>query len=293
MVKCAGIGTLAAVMIGLVLLLLLDTPVVDALVREDGPIEFLGAGCLLAGSVLLAMATISMCRQDVSRIMIASFVLVAVALFVAAGEEISWGQRILDIDTPRAIAAINVQGEINFHNLYGDEDGQNVSQVLYKAFWMVLGVVLPVLALLPPFGPRVRRHLPVVPVWLAVLFVAQQASWHVTEFFWRADPGVWGGTHRGAIGGEPFRVETTAEIAASGATSPAGLDEIMEANVQILLFVAAATLAAEVWRRNRRTGRHSIAARVARARQEFPDAVTEPVPERVSPLRAGAVRHWL
>ena len=32
-------------------------------------------------------------------------------------EEISWGQRIFDIDTPEALKEVNVQKEINIHNL--------------------------------------------------------------------------------------------------------------------------------------------------------------------------------
>lgn len=39
--------------------------------------------------------------------------------FVIAGEEISWGQRIFGIETPEGLAGINVQKEINIHNLQG------------------------------------------------------------------------------------------------------------------------------------------------------------------------------
>lgn len=41
----------------------------------------------------------------------------AVALVLLAMEEMSWGQRILGIETPEALRTANVQGEINVHNL--------------------------------------------------------------------------------------------------------------------------------------------------------------------------------
>jgi hypothetical protein len=39
-------------------------------------------------------------------------------LFVG-GEEISWGQRIIGVTTPESLAVINVQNEINLHNIDG------------------------------------------------------------------------------------------------------------------------------------------------------------------------------
>jgi len=45
------------------------------------------------------------------------FLLAMLSAFFLAMEEISWGQRIFDITTPKGLEEINVQGEINFHNL--------------------------------------------------------------------------------------------------------------------------------------------------------------------------------
>lgn len=44
------------------------------------------------------------------------FIGFALFWFVIAGEEISWGQRILGIDTPEKIRDVNTQGELNLHN---------------------------------------------------------------------------------------------------------------------------------------------------------------------------------
>lgn len=44
------------------------------------------------------------------------FVLIIATSIVIAGEEISWGQRILGFDTPETVAANNTQSEFNIHN---------------------------------------------------------------------------------------------------------------------------------------------------------------------------------
>jgi hypothetical protein len=45
------------------------------------------------------------------------FLLATICSFFSAGEEVSWGQRIFNIDTPAILEDVNVQGEINIHNL--------------------------------------------------------------------------------------------------------------------------------------------------------------------------------
>src|SRR4029453_13243110 len=41
-----------------------------------------------------------------------------VGAFFVAGEEISWGQRLLGIATPEAVAEVNIQQELTLHNTY-------------------------------------------------------------------------------------------------------------------------------------------------------------------------------
>lgn len=56
------------------------------------------------------------------------FFLAAIGFFVIAGEEISWGQRIFNIQTPEEFAKMNSQGEITLHN-YGPVFGY-----VYRAY---------------------------------------------------------------------------------------------------------------------------------------------------------------
>lgn len=83
---------------------------------EDGPMEYLTVVLLLLAAWLAVRA---MRRPDAGFTKAERGLLIAfaVGLVFLAGEEISWGQRILGIETPEALKQSNVQGEINLHNL--------------------------------------------------------------------------------------------------------------------------------------------------------------------------------
>ena len=85
----------------------------EVLTQEDHWVEYLTAVWFLVGGLLLvgtALAERSWRRRGV-------YVLGAAALLFVAGEEISWGQRILGFATPDALAALNRQDEFNVHNI--------------------------------------------------------------------------------------------------------------------------------------------------------------------------------
>jgi hypothetical protein len=55
------------------------------------------------------------------------FLLLSISLFFVAFEEISWGQRIFNLETPKTLQELNVQKETNIHNIFG----YNVNQIIY------------------------------------------------------------------------------------------------------------------------------------------------------------------
>jgi len=96
-----------------------DNLLYKSLTVEDGVVEYLTAlGFLISGIValLLTRKRNFFSNSLVKNVFIAGCVLVGISLMFVAGEEISWGQRLLGIDTPEAIAEQNRQGEINLHN---------------------------------------------------------------------------------------------------------------------------------------------------------------------------------
>lgn len=61
-------------------------------------------------------------------------ILICLVLFVMAGEELSWGQRIFGWATPEAISKINAQNETNLHNMAT----QAFQNTLYFGGWLLL-----------------------------------------------------------------------------------------------------------------------------------------------------------
>ncbi len=86
------------------------------LLAEDHPVEWIQFGLVFGGSVLAAMAAVRLFREG-DRFGSALFVLFALGMFVIAGEEISWGQRVFAFGTPADLASVNNEREFNVHDI--------------------------------------------------------------------------------------------------------------------------------------------------------------------------------
>ena len=94
-------------------------------VDEDGWMEYGQAVLLLFGSGVSA-AIARLLWKTSRRAWACCYLLLALALFWAMGEEISWGQRLLHLSTPAWFESHNVQQEMNLHNLPGVDDALSV-----------------------------------------------------------------------------------------------------------------------------------------------------------------------
>jgi hypothetical protein len=103
--------------------------------REDGPVEYAGFACFLGGSVLAFLAA---SRSRSARWWVVGAAALGIVLLVAAGEEISWGQRLFAIETPSVLVDGNRQDELNLHNVDGLQDKAVIAQLTVAA----LGVAL-------------------------------------------------------------------------------------------------------------------------------------------------------
>jgi len=86
--------------------------------------------------------------------------LVALVCLFGAGEEISWGQRIFDIETPQSLMEHNAQKEMNLHNLTFEWNGKEVKVnrlVFGRGLTLALLLYLLVLTPLHRRNARVRR----------------------------------------------------------------------------------------------------------------------------------------
>jgi hypothetical protein len=110
--------------------------------------------------------------------------LLAIVFFIGSGEELSWGQHILQFETPESIAQKNLQGEFNIHNLalvHGrTADGSKKTGLseyltigkLFSLFWFAFCVCIPLLALV---STKIRHflaviNLPIVPLYIGLAF---------------------------------------------------------------------------------------------------------------------------
>ena len=161
--------------------------------REDGPVEYLTFFGLLAVSLSLVWRYFSF-RQNQGRVWKLLTLSVAAIFIFAAGEEISWGQRIFGWQTGEAMASLNSQGETNLHNLQIGEVKLNKLIFTYGLGLVVLGyfLVLPLVArrskafqhFLAKVGVPLSRA--AILVWfvlaaLAVLAIPHSNKWEVLE----------------------------------------------------------------------------------------------------------------
>jgi len=111
----------------------------EALTREDGPVEFASFACFLVASVL---AFVAAWRLRPTRPLAVGALAFGMLLFVAAGEEISWGQRLFEIETPAALVDGNRQDELNLHNLEGFQENAILAQLAIAAAGLLLPLVV-------------------------------------------------------------------------------------------------------------------------------------------------------
>ena len=112
------------------------------------------------------------------------FFVLAIIMFLAAGEELSWGQRILHVKTPDFFAHRNIQKEINLHNLDflqpRDASGQLKKGIakfasvpkIFLVFCFFFFLLIPLTnAWVPWLSKKYDRfNIPVLPVWIGVLY---------------------------------------------------------------------------------------------------------------------------
>ncbi|MEP4197157.1 MAG: hypothetical protein ABJL99_16145 [Aliishimia sp.] len=158
--------------------------------REDGIVEYATALFLFFACFTL----IGHARRNSGRVAILLGVY-ALAFFFAAGEEVSWGQRIFGIESTEFFTENNYQGETNLHNLVVG-DIHLAEEVFGNALTLVLLSYLVILPLLYPYARWVRtfceylavpappRHMAALAVLWSV-FIASiplPRNWEVYEF---------------------------------------------------------------------------------------------------------------
>ncbi|HLT51835.1 MAG TPA: hypothetical protein VKZ93_07750 [Arenibacter sp.] len=114
--------------------------------QEDGPVEW-GTTIMLFGIFVLSLYRLITLGAKKKILWCAGTFIFAILFFFAAGEEISWGQRIFAVESSEFFLKNNAQGETNLHNLMVGETKINkiiFSQLLFLVMFLYL-IVTPVL----------------------------------------------------------------------------------------------------------------------------------------------------
>ena len=103
---------LIAINIGWVIMLLVDQPKTLRLMSEDNVVEWLQ----FLFFAIASMYCLWIAGKGETRLVRRGFLALAALAALAALEEISWGQNILNFETPESIKSWNYQDEVNLHN---------------------------------------------------------------------------------------------------------------------------------------------------------------------------------
>jgi len=148
-----------------------------ATIPEDHYFELVGAFSLLVTSLLffygfwLARKTLDKGRGSLVKKLV--YLGLALLFLFGAGEEISWGQRILGFQTPEPLSEVNRQEEFNLHNLSAWEASNLLDpDRLFDIFWFLFAVFTPAVALVSPtFRNFAGRFIPIVFWGIGLLFL--------------------------------------------------------------------------------------------------------------------------
>jgi uncharacterized integral membrane protein len=118
--------------------------------KEDGPIEWLTVLGLVFAFAVCCHRVVTL-RSQKNWVFIGVWSFLALFTFFGAGEEISWGQRIFNVESSEWFKQNNAQAETNLHNLV--VNGKKVNKIIFSAFF---GLVL--LTYLFVFSVAYRRN---------------------------------------------------------------------------------------------------------------------------------------
>lgn len=120
---------------------------------EDGLVEWLTVVWLLACSALCLVRAVKL-RKRRPKFFIGMLVFFSLVFIFGAGEEVSWGQRIFNVQPSEFFQAHNAQGETNLHNLVVGE-----TKINKLIFGLTLGILIAIYCLILP---TLTRKVPAV-----------------------------------------------------------------------------------------------------------------------------------
>ncbi len=158
------------------LMLLMPPHGLQRMTREDSIVEYLQVFVLIFGSISSIIVAKKIAFKNPLSFV---FIFSSIALFFIAGDEISWGQRLLNLDVPSEIKTLNTQGEITVHNLHYFDGYVPFGYLLLGLYGSVASLAVRNLKL---FSKRIREHLFPGNKFFALFFLSALYSGYTTFF---------------------------------------------------------------------------------------------------------------
>ncbi|MFN3208208.1 MAG: hypothetical protein ACE369_04260 [Roseovarius sp.] len=171
-----------------------DTQFSTGFAIEDGPVEYGTAIMLFVSALVLAWHSARQFRTGRALAGICLSIYALIFVF-GTGEEISWGQRILGLETPEALREINFQEEITLHNIV--VGGKQLTKTVFGS-GLTIAILLYLLALPALYGrsrlvtriadrlawpvPSSRHGIMAIVASVVMLVVEIPRQWEVYEF---------------------------------------------------------------------------------------------------------------
>lgn len=129
----------------------------ESYVQEDGIVEWLTVLGLILGCAVCVRRFFVLRKHRTAWFLIVTLGL-ALLLFFAGGEEISWGQRIFHIKSSEFFKERNSQGETNLHNLV--VDGVKLNKLIFSiGLTIAMGIYLLIFPILYRYHAGTKRFI--------------------------------------------------------------------------------------------------------------------------------------
>jgi hypothetical protein len=174
-VLIGGLAIVLGIVVYGLVLLRQDPRAFNVWIREDGLAEWLTCLELLIMSVYSFCVSLSFEHYSETKAAKRTWFFLGLLFLFGAIEEISWGQRILGINSPEWFLRHNRQGETNIHNLV--IYGKNLNKLVFGKFLTVIIVIyVLVMPLLYRFSKKVKGivgkyRIPIAQNYQVLLFI--------------------------------------------------------------------------------------------------------------------------
>ena len=172
-----------------------DTNIINLLSKEDGIFEYLGAAFFLLSAIIF-FKNFFFKDENIDGFFVYKqknifFLLLGILFLFVFFEEISWGQRLFGVSTPQFLQDVNLQKEINIHNLEIMRiEIPGMSRIidlnmLFQIFWFTFCCLTPILYKYSNITRKFinKINLPVGPVIIGFLFIYNYVLSRIIQLF--------------------------------------------------------------------------------------------------------------